>query len=345
MPYHFARPYPASSVLPSLLAEAGRLRAFQPPFSFTSFFSPEDTLLCQRAAEAALARARSRKAPGSNGRNPTRIVELTSGSGLVGFHLLRIERNSTLLGLDVDASAATIARANAACLGLSEQARFECADLWSDASMDMVRALRPDLMVCNPPYVPEITGKGLAIEAGAGADGTAHLMRTIEIAGTVRPRALALSWCSLSDPARIVMEAAKAGYRLNSLFIVAIADGEYSGSVREYLHTLPHAYINEQPATVAIAAPDGSARFVYLLMAGEFSLEESRNGVLYDLRSDAASAAVEKICSDFVVSGLDSLTHTAAPFAVWAWLLDRWDELRLRAFLHGPIESMAATPG
>ena len=64
-----------------------------------------------------------------------------------------------------------------------------------------------------------------------------------------RPRALALSWCSLSDPERVVREAEEAGYNLNSLFIVLIADGEYSGSVAGYLRTLDHAFLNDSPGS------------------------------------------------------------------------------------------------
>lgn len=256
-----------------------------------------------------------------------RIVELTTGSGLVGLHLLLVEGGSRLTGLDVDPAATETATRNARLLGLARRARFECADLWSESTAATLREASPDLIICNPPYVPEPEREKLEIEAGAGPDGTAHLMRTIELTGELRPRALALSWCSLSDPAKIVRAAATAGYSLNSLFVVAIADGEYSGSVHGYLRSLPHAYINEQPETVKAVAPDGSGRFAYLLTAGEFSRRDQPGA--------EAAAAVENICARFASEGLASLVNPAAPFAVRTWILDRWDELRLRAYLHG----------
>jgi methylase of polypeptide subunit release factors len=82
------------------------------------------------AAEASLSHARS---PGMSvpGRYPLRIAELTSGSGLIGLHLLRIERNSTLLGLDLDASATAVAGRNAEALALTRRTRFTRADLKS----------------------------------------------------------------------------------------------------------------------------------------------------------------------------------------------------------------------
>jgi len=324
-------------VLPSLLSEASRLRSFLPPFTFTAFFSPEDTLLCAIAAESSLSRARLPTARGAVG-EPLRIVELTSGSGLIGLHLLRLERNSTLLGLDVDPSAATVAAGNAAFLHLSRRARFTRADLLARNTESLLAREKPQLLVCNPPYVPEPVEGNLAVEAGAGPDGTAHVIRALELARVTRPRALALSWCSLSDPEKILNHADKAGYRLNSLFIVAIADGEYSGAVGNYLRDLKTAFLNDSAETLRTVAPDGSASFAYLLMAGEFSRKDEGP----KRREEKSSDVVRTICARFARRGITTLASIEAPFPVRAWLLDRWDEVRLRAFLHGPVRMSAS---
>jgi methylase of polypeptide subunit release factors len=314
------------------------MRAFVPPFRFTSFFSPEDTLLCMIAAEASLSHARS---PGMSfpGSDPLRIAELTSGSGLIGLHLLRIERNSTLLGLDLDPTAAGVATANAEILALTRRARFTRADLKSRNTENLLLREKLQLLVCNPPYVPEPPGGSLPVEAGAGPDGTAHLVRALELARTVRPRAVALSWCSLSDPERVVREAERNGYRLNSLFVVLIADGEYSGSAGGYLRSLTSAFLNDSPETLEAVAPDGSASFGYLLMSGEFS----RDGSGPKRRDAKASEQIRTICSRFARRGITILDSLQASFPVRVWLLDRWDELRLRAFLHGEVPQMSVT--
>lgn len=331
MPYRFGRPETGTRLLPSFLDEAGRLHAFVPPFKFTAFFSPEDTLLCAYASEAALVHARAKRKPNVWSRNTMRIAELTTGSGLVGLHLLMLESGSRLIGLDVDPSAIEIAERNARQLGLGRRARFECADLWSQETVAALSDYAPDLIICNPPYVPEREEERLKIEAGAGPDGTAHLMRALDLAAELRPKAISLSWCSLSDPAKVLSAATTAGFSLNSLNIVAIADGEYSGSVRDYLRSLPHAYINEQEETVNAVAPDNSGRFAYLLMAGEFSTEHDPDPMI--------SVAVETICERFANEGMSALVHPEAPVPVRAWILDRWDELRMRAFLHGTRQS------
>ncbi len=330
----YGRPIPVSSILPSLLEEAGRLARFVPPFRFTSFFSPEDTLLCTIASEAALSGLHQSRTSNQTSDERFRIAELTTGSGLVGTHALSLEPLSDLTGLDVDRSAVDTATANAEILGLAERARFECADLWADETVAMLEACKPQLIICNPPYVPEPPHQSLEPEAGAGPDGTAHLKRTLDIAARIQPQALALSWCSLSDPAEIVQSAESIGYALDSLFIVAIADGEYSGSVHSYLREIPSAFINEDPDTIATVAPDGAARFAYLLMAGSFSRTKPV--------AEAQSAdAVQCICSAFATEGLSALINPDAPVPVQSWLLDRWDELRLRAFLHGDIRERA----
>jgi hypothetical protein len=312
----FGRPAKASDLLLPFIDEAVRIRSFVPPFRFTRFFSPEDTLLCVCASEAAIA--------GIDEGIRASVVELTTGSGLVGLDLLLLRKSAELLGLDVDRTAIDTASGNARVLKVDQRARFECADLWSDATMEHLREYNPQIIICNPPYVPEPDSGRLQIEAGAGADGTAHLIRTIEIIEEVRPDFAALSWCSLSDPAKVVTRAHEAGYALDSLFIVAISDGEYSGSVHPYLQTLPRAYICERNDTLAQVAPDGSARFAYLLMAGVFVSKSAPD----------QSAYVESICRNFSQDGLTALVAPLPGLPTQCWLLDRWDELRLRAFLH-----------
>lgn len=353
---HFSRHLPRRSLLPSLAGEATRLRRFVPPFRFTSFFAPEDTLLCVLAAEGALAGLDGRRShgadpgaagngqllggtPSSTGAAPMRIVELTTGSGLVGLHLLDVEPRATLFGVDIDHEAPAVARANAERLGLADRARFERASIWERAVERGLLAERVDLLVCNPPYIPEPPGAALPVEAGAGPDGAAHVRRVIEIANLARPTALALSWCSLCDPVGIVADAERAGYRLDGLYVVAIGDGEYSGGVHRYLRGLPTAFLSELVDVVAEVAPDGAARFAYLLIAGVFHDERASPAPAAGSRTRGDSAdAVNALMRDFVARGADALAVPSAPFPVSSWILDRWDEIALRAFLHGAMD-------
>lgn len=344
------------SAVRSLLDEAWRLEPFVPPFVFSAFFSPEDTLLCVCAAEAARALLAHRLSDHAD----LRISELTSGSGLVGLHLLRTDSSACLLGLDIDSEAAAIAGHNAESLGLSSRARFVTSDLWAPTTIELLKAERPQLLVCNPPYVPEPPGTCMQIEAGAGPHGTAHLLRALEIARDIGPEALALSWCSLADPARVMAAADAAGYDLRRLYVTAISDGEYSGSVHSYLRELGDCYINEHQETLSVLAPDGCARFGYLLLAGAFARrtetsaprdeDSTANGEGERARSESinrnagAAAIVQQLCKGFArdgVAALSAYTDAAVPFPVHCSVLDRWAELRLRAMLHGEITQAA----
>jgi hypothetical protein len=332
----------------SLLDEAWRLGPFTPPFAFSAFFSPEDTLLCVCAADVARQLLPASAATCGNPQAGFRVAELTSGSGLIGLYLLGRDCNATLLGLDIDSEAKRVAEQNALRLGLAQRARCAQSDLWSASTLRVLRAEKPQMIVCNPPYVPEPPGTTMEIEAGAGPNGTAHLLRALELTRLVQPETLALSWCSLSDPAGIVAAAEASGYQLHTLFVTAIADGEYSGAVHSYLRGLGDCYINEQNETLDIIAPDPSARFAYLLFAGAFVREagignREAGDRLGSVRA-GASTAVRKICADFARDGVGTLASANAGFSLRCSILNRWDELKLRVILHGELARTFAPP-
>jgi hypothetical protein len=325
----------------SLLDEAWRLGPFAPPFAFSAFFSPEDTLLCVCAAD--IARQLLPESAAVCGSAGFRIAELTSGSGLIGLYLLGRDCNATLLGLDIDVEAKRVAEQNAVRLGLADRARFARSDLWSPSTLRVLEVEKPQMIVCNPPYVPEPPGTTMEIEAGAGPHGTAHLLRALELTRVVQPDTLALSWCSLSDPAGIVAATEASGYELHTLFVTAIADGEYSGSVHSYLRELGDSFINEQKETLDLIAPDPSARFAYLLFAGAFVRGGGRREAGRD-SGNGAAPAVRKICIDFARDGVPTLASADAPFPLRCSILNRWDELRLRVILHGELARTFAPP-
>jgi hypothetical protein len=346
LPSTFQRPAPLAAELPSFALEAaGRLERFVPPFEFTSFFAPEDTLLCVIAAERAVGAGRGRIDRSPTGPAPY-FVELTAGSGLVGLRLLDLVPDATLLGVDVDRAAPPVARQNAEVLGLGGRARFERMSVWDDACVARLGERPVDLLVCNPPYVPEPPGQRLAVEAGAGADGAAHLRRVAELAARWRPRAVALSWCSLGDPVGVAAAMEDAGYTLDALDAVVIADGEYSGSVQAYLESLPTAFLNSGAETRHALASDGAARFGYVLLAGvwgECGLRTADCGLRSAVPAGSAVPHVDALMRGFAAEGIGALAGASMPFEYHAWLLDRWDEIALRAMLHG-TPSAARSP-
>ena len=78
-----------------------------------------------------------------------RILDLGTGSGCLLLALLSEFPEAEGIGTDASSSAIALARVNARRLGLDGRARFVCAD-WGSALAE-----RFDVIVANPPYVPE----------------------------------------------------------------------------------------------------------------------------------------------------------------------------------------------
>ena len=89
---------------------------------------------------------------------PARILDLGSGSGCILLTLLAEWPAATGLGVDASAAALEVSRRNAARLGLADRAEFREGDWLSGLSETF------DLVVSNPPYIPEADIETLAPE-------------------------------------------------------------------------------------------------------------------------------------------------------------------------------------
>jgi len=82
-------------------------------------------------------------------RMPLRVLDLGTGTGCLLLAALAVFPAATGVGIDRVPDAAALARCNAAALGMGERAAFLCGD-WTEPL-----AARFDLVLCNPPYIPE----------------------------------------------------------------------------------------------------------------------------------------------------------------------------------------------
>ncbi|WP_207483645.1 peptide chain release factor N(5)-glutamine methyltransferase [Arenibaculum pallidiluteum] len=108
----------------------------------------------ETVVEAALSRVADRRAP-------LRVLDLGTGTGCILLALLSELPAATGLGVDVQPAAVATAAANAARLHLDGRAAFRHGD-WA-AGIDE----RFDLVVSNPPYIPDGDIAGLAPEVRA----------------------------------------------------------------------------------------------------------------------------------------------------------------------------------
>ena len=94
-----------------------------------------------------------------------RILDLGTGSGCLLLAILTERRHAHGLGIDINEGAVRIAEQNARTLGLSNRARFR-AGTWA-ATKPMAEEEQFDLVVSNPPYIPDRDIAGMAPDVRA----------------------------------------------------------------------------------------------------------------------------------------------------------------------------------
>jgi release factor glutamine methyltransferase len=102
--------------------------------------------------EAVLARRPEREAELS-------VLDLGTGSGALALALASERPHARVVASDVSVAALAVARKNAEALGLGERVAFRAGDGFAPVAGE-----RFDVVVSNPPYVPEAEAAGLAPE-------------------------------------------------------------------------------------------------------------------------------------------------------------------------------------
>jgi release factor glutamine methyltransferase len=119
------------------------------------FFVDENTLIprpeTEVLAEAALQFLDKNRPPQASG--GPRILDLGTGSGILAVTLTIQRPDSKMTALDISEAALAIARRNAEFHGLGARIRFAASDLFGAFGEAEEGAF--DLIVSNPPYIPE----------------------------------------------------------------------------------------------------------------------------------------------------------------------------------------------
>ncbi len=90
------------------------------------------------------------------------ILDFGTGSGCLLLSLLSEYGQALGTGVDISDKALNVAKANGELLGLSDRASFVRSD-WGDENLQG----RYDIIVSNPPYIPDANIEGLAPEVAA----------------------------------------------------------------------------------------------------------------------------------------------------------------------------------
>lgn len=134
-----------------------RLRGSQEFWSLPFTLGP-DTLIPRPDSETLIQAALSLLPSGAGGT----ILDLGTGSGCLLLALLSERPEAVGLGVDIAPAACALAAENADALGLSGRAEFVAAD-WRELPLSVTQR-RFNLVLCNPPYIPDGMIDGLAPE-------------------------------------------------------------------------------------------------------------------------------------------------------------------------------------
>jgi release factor glutamine methyltransferase len=119
---------------------------------------PDTELLVERARE--VLRQRQQAQPGE----PVRVLDLGTGSGAIALALAKELPEARVWASDLSPQALEVARENARRLGFAERVSFLEGDLFEPVK---AAGLGPfDVVVSNPPYIPEGDIAGLMPEVG-----------------------------------------------------------------------------------------------------------------------------------------------------------------------------------
>src|SRR5579875_1710432 len=154
---------------------------------------PETELL----VEAVLHWVRDREATGVS---DPRILDVGTGSGAIALALAKQHPRAEVWAVDLSPAALAVAQSNASRLGLRKRVRFLQSDLLDVVKTTATPAPRFDVVVSNPPYVPQADAPSLQPEVRdhephlalfAGADGLEIYRRLIPQAhAALRPGGL-----------------------------------------------------------------------------------------------------------------------------------------------------------
>ena len=171
-------------------------------------------------------------------RAPRRIIDVGTGSGCLAIALSREFDDARVVATDISAAALVVARRNAVRHGVESRVSFLCASFLTAISGAV------DLIVSNPPYVPESVAPALAPEVArhephtalfGGRDGlSSHRELLATAAGCLAPEGRLILEFGFGQEPDVTALADASGWRV--------------ARVREDLQGIPRTLVLERPS-------------------------------------------------------------------------------------------------
>ncbi|MBI4212490.1 MAG: methyltransferase [Deltaproteobacteria bacterium] len=164
------------------------------------------------------------------------LIDLGAGSCIPTLKALKsnLQQPLRVTAVELDSDSAAIARANVEMNGLRERCEFIEQDMLS--FLNLHRFSSTEILVANPPYLPTPAhcNDGWFHPVDGGLDGTKYLQPILEYAYPKGMR-IALEWCSLSSPSKII-QLVEQHYRVLYLQAYRAPFGTYVNKVPLFSH-------------------------------------------------------------------------------------------------------------
>ncbi|MEI8185348.1 MAG: peptide chain release factor N(5)-glutamine methyltransferase [Chlorobiaceae bacterium] len=118
---------------------------------------PETELLVEHAFE-------SLGMTGRGGSSDAKILDIGTGSGCIAVTMAKFCPLLTITAVDCSLDALDVARMNAVCHDVESRVAFIAADMFDELFTETLPEKSYDLIISNPPYIPEGEWKGLQRE-------------------------------------------------------------------------------------------------------------------------------------------------------------------------------------
>ncbi len=134
------------------------------PFMERLFACNRDTLIPRKCTSVLVNTALSFiRREQNNGRSKLTVVEIGTGCGNIAVTLALNSRNTVIHASDICGNAARVAKQNVDNYELGDRVHIHCGDLFESFENGDFRG-KVDMVVCNPPYIPNSSLKKLARE-------------------------------------------------------------------------------------------------------------------------------------------------------------------------------------
>lgn len=221
-----------------------------------------------------------------------RVVDLGCGCGIPTIEAAA--RGAVHVhGVDISAANAALARANVSRAGFDDR-----VDVNHDNWRRLLKSARADLIVSNPPYVPQ--GPHLTVDGGPdGAD----IARAMIDAVPDSTRGLALLFGSISNPVSVVKHLEGRGWNVRRL----------------YGHVVPFGHYTSQPTTVSVLRGLRHQERAWFYESAIDEADALRMYVVFGIVAERGAAhsglsdAMACLLADFQRAGIPALEHARLP--------------------------------